>query len=533
MIRPNPVVFLAVILGILLVLGLPPLVLQGLPMAKQEGDLVHLADITLRMAAGARAHVDFMTPIGGWAFAPFAFFAGRGIGLGHSVLLGQLAVALALAPAVWWVGIGRLPRGLAGLLALTVLGLTLALVPGGTDAKLTLSMHYNRWAWAIAFVMTVVAVLPPVHPKNAAVDGLILALGATALLMIKLTYLVAFLPGLVVALLLNRQYRALLAALVFGVAAAAGLSLVLGVDYWLAYIDDLRLVAGSATRARPGAPLTVMLTGPAFIGATLTGLAAIVVARRSRPALGAALLFMLPGWIYVAYQNADNDPLWLLLLGIVFLACRTGVDARGGGRELGAVALAALVLIAPQGFNLLTSPLRALGTPLADYVPIITGNPASADFLTYELRARRVDVTRPLASAEAMAGGGPGLFGRAAPLAFAGADLPDCRADVGMTAIFGAIAGDLAALPELQTARVYVADAVEPLWLFGVGQPVPGAAPWYYDGAPGLGAATHLLVPLCPFQSAARASVLAAVAARGITTDLMRETDFYRLYSLR
>ncbi|MEZ5768654.1 MAG: hypothetical protein R3D80_14050 [Paracoccaceae bacterium] len=39
-------------------------------------------------------------------------------------------------------------------------GSALALVYGGTDPAISMSMHYNRWAWAAAFVAVALAVLP-------------------------------------------------------------------------------------------------------------------------------------------------------------------------------------------------------------------------------------------------------------------------------------------------------------------------------------------------------------------------------------
>ena len=68
--RPNPAVFIAFLVAVIVVLGSVTLAKGGFYLAKHEGDTLHLLQILFRMASGEWPHLDFMTPIGLLAFAP-------------------------------------------------------------------------------------------------------------------------------------------------------------------------------------------------------------------------------------------------------------------------------------------------------------------------------------------------------------------------------------------------------------------------------------------------------------------------------
>ena len=75
-----------------------------------------------------------------------------------------------------------------------VLFLAAGMVYGGDDVKLSLSMHYNRWAWAIVFLPLALVILPA-ERENALADGAVIGAAMAALILIKATYFVAFAPG--------------------------------------------------------------------------------------------------------------------------------------------------------------------------------------------------------------------------------------------------------------------------------------------------------------------------------------------------
>jgi hypothetical protein len=84
------------------------------------------------------------------------------------------------------------------------------------------------------------------------------------------------------------------------------------------------VVAGSVIRPYAGAPLTDIIAGPSHIGATLVGIAAVLVIRRvASPATGIAMLLVVPGFIYISYQNFGTDPQWLIFLAVLLLSLRT------------------------------------------------------------------------------------------------------------------------------------------------------------------------------------------------------------------
>ena len=109
--------------------------------------MLHLVDIVLRLEGGARIHEEVMTPLGLWGFMPVVLLGQAGLGLGAALKWGQVAVAALLLGPVIWVGLSRMRSGRWRWgSARLVLLLASGMVYGGADPKLSLSMHYNRWA---------------------------------------------------------------------------------------------------------------------------------------------------------------------------------------------------------------------------------------------------------------------------------------------------------------------------------------------------------------------------------------------------
>ncbi|RME15618.1 MAG: hypothetical protein D6801_07030, partial [Alphaproteobacteria bacterium] len=242
----------------------------GLYMARHEGDALHLMQIVLLEARGWRPHVDIETPIGILATAPMALFVRLGLGFGHAFLAAQALVAALLLPAIWHVAGSRL-RGLsAWIFSGFTLLLCMALVNGQTETGLSVSMHYNRWAWALAYVALALAVLKPLAGGVAGrLDGAIVGLAMTALALVKITYFVAFAPAVVLALLAHRAFGALAWAVMAGLALAAVVTFWAGgLGFWLAYAGDLLTVAHTPLRKAPGLPFGEMLVAPAYLGAS-------------------------------------------------------------------------------------------------------------------------------------------------------------------------------------------------------------------------------------------------------------------------
>jgi len=505
----------------------------GFYLGKHEGDTLHLAELVLRMAGGEWPHLDMMTPIGVLAIAPIAAFVGQGAGLGHAIFYAQLAVGAVLLPAVLRVAVSRFGGLWAYLYGGFVMILCVALVHGEAESATSISMHYNRWAWAVAYVVVPLAVLAPLGRPRPLLDGGLIGLGMAALVLTKVTYFVALAPGVLIVMLARRNWAMLAAAAVAGLAAAAAVTLAAGPEFWLAYLDDLRTVAGSDIRARPGEGFPQVVAAPMYMGASLTLVAAVILLRQAgRSVEGMALLFLMPGFFYIAYQNFGNDPQWLLLLAFLVFALLPspgtvngrGWDLRDGLRITGVLALA---FATPSAVNLAYSPFRHLAADTEKTLPLLPG-PVGRDIFTGQSRLYRVNLLT--------SGDLPGtVFApfreraeREDEAVLNGETLPECALESGMNAWFEVVARDLEAAG-FKGRAVLGTDLFSLYWAFGDFRPVKGSAPWYYGGLSGAENADYVVVPLCPMAPQIRAGMLESFAAEGWTLTEVRRTGLYVL----
>ena len=103
---------------------------------------------------------------------------------------------------------------------------------------------------------------------------------------------------------------------------------------------------------------------PAYAAGTLLAVGSVLWLRgrlKDEPA-GLILAVLLPGAIYVSYQNFGNDPLWLLLWGLVLFVLAQGQEKR---RSLGLMGALALAFVAAPTINIAMSPLRHILQPQA------------------------------------------------------------------------------------------------------------------------------------------------------------------------
>lgn len=535
--RANTLVLGGLLAALIALMGGAMALKGGLYLGKHEGDALHLADMVLRMAEhGQWPHLDFMTPIGVLAMAPIAAFVALGAGLGHAVIYAQILVALFLlgplvrAAGSRFDGIGALAYG--GY----VVVLCLALVHGEADTSVSVSMHYNRWAWAIAYVVIPLAVLDDRGDRRHRwLDGALIGLGMAALALIKVTYFAGFAPAVFLVLALRGQGRTLLAAAIAGLAVAGLVTALAGFDFWGAYMGDLRAVSGSEIRAEPGASLSGVIAAPAAIGGSLVLLATVIFLRQSGRAIeGLGLLLLAPGFIYVTWQNFGNDPQWLVLLGAFALLLRPDAYARNllgwplrAGLNLTAVV--ALSLAAPSIFNLAYSPFRQIFASSEGMTPLLTSRPEHADVLVREARLYRADSVRPLDAPGTPFAAYRARAERPEPAVLNGETLPECEMLAGYSAWFETAAADLTAAGFAGKA-ILVADLFSSLWLYGPFPPLEGSAPWLYGGTPGIEAADFVLVPLCPTTASSRAGMLNSLRDSGWTlTEAHRSASYILL----
>ena len=533
--RSNPLFLFAVLAVVTAALSALSLTKGGLYIARHEGDMLHLLAILFRMEQGQVPHIDFMTPIGAFAFLPIHGFMRAGFGVDQAIHWAQSAVALALFPMVWWTAWTRFHGAWAYLFGLACIFLALALVHGQTVDAVSISMHYNRWAWALAYVAVALAVLPARGRPTPLIDGAFIGLCVAALVMIKVTYVVGLAPAILLALILRHRRGALIAALVAGLLVAAAVTLWGGIGYWGAYLGDLITVTGSEVRPNPSLDLAGTLVAPAYFGGTVAALAAVIMLRRAGAEEGGLLVFLLlPGFAYVTYQNFANDPQWLVLLGLLVLMLldEASEDAAANVRRLTYVAAALLAFAAPIFINLGYSPIRHALVNTEGYAPILPNAPAHTGLQTANIRANQIDGVIPI--------DGPGsgleayatLAERAEPTVFQGETLPQCEVVLGLPGWMDGVAQDVEAAGFADGARIFVADIFASHWMFNSQAPLVDGAPWYYGGLPGIASAEYLMVPLCPALPPVREILIELLEDSDKTFDEVYRSPLYILYSI-
>lgn len=532
--RPRSLTLAGFMALVVIVLGGVPLLKGAFYIGKHEGDTMHLAELVLRMAEGQLPHLDFMTPIGVLAIAPIAAFVRLGQGLGHAIFHAQIVVALVLFLPVMRVALSRLsgvwPYAYCGFVML----LCLALVHGEAESSVSISMHYNRWSWALSYIVVPLAVLAPLGRPRPWLDGGLVGIGMGLLVLTKVTYFAAFAPAVLVAILARRDMTMLLAAVTGGLAVAALATAVAGPAFWAAYLQDLLTVAGGDARAAPGESFVDVIVAPLYMGGSLVLIATVIFLRQAgRQVEGLALLLLMPGFFYVAYQNFGNDPQWLYLVAMMAFVLRPDFGHWNGMgwdlREALTVAgIAALCFGAPSAINLAFSPWRHLASDTEDTVPMLSRLPAHRDLLSSAQRLYTVNYKRPYDRPEDPFAAWRDQAKREAVPVLNGEELPECQIEGGITVWFEIVTDDLAAAG-YGGAAILGTDLYSAYWMFGDFRPVKGAAPWYYGGLPGVENADYIVVPTCPMAFTLRSSMLAALEETGWT---LREVRRHPLYLL-
>lgn len=532
--RPNPLLLFAALAGVLALFSALSLTKGGLYIARHEGDVLHLLAILFRMELGQIPHVDFMTPIGAFAFLPIHGFIARGFGVDQAIHLGQTAVGLVLLPMIWWTCWTRFSGVWAYVFGLACIFFCLALVHGQTIDAVSISMHYNRWAWALAYIAVALAVLSPRGSAFPTLDGAIIGLCVAGLLMIKVTYVVGLAPVILAGLLLRHNRTALIAAVLAGLGVALAVTLWGGFGFWSAYLGDLLTVTRSEVRPNPSLDLVGTLVTPAYFGGTVAALAAVILLRQGGAEQGGLLTFiLLPGLAYITYQNFANDPQWLVLLALIVLTLlpETKEDAPQR-RSLPFVAAVLLAFAAPIFINLGYSPIRHALVNTEGHAPFLPNAARHRGLQTASIRANQIDGVIPL--------DGPGsnlevyadLVERAEPTVFQGEILPQCEVVVGLPGWMDGVAQDIEAAGYANGERIFVADIFASHWMFNSQAPLVNGSPWYYGGLPGLDSADHLLVPLCPALPPVRGILIELLNDSGKTFSEVHRSPLYIMYSI-
>ncbi len=491
-----------------------------------EADLLHLIDLALRFESGLRPHQDFMTPMGWLSYAPVTYLMGFGLPVGKAILAAFALAALVLLPFVSYVAITRLEGAARWLFGLYCMILMTSLVYGGDQATVSVSMFYNRWAWTIAFCIFVIILMPSRLSRSLSVsDGAILAILMMVLAGLKVTYLIAILPAFFAYLLIRRDPRLIATGVITAVILFGVMTVLMGgIGFWLAYANDLIAVSGSSVRAFPGLNLADTLATPSYLLGTLLAFFAVIFFRQNgMNQTGLVLLLCLPGFAYITYQNWGNDPKWLVLLAVLFLAGSLTLADQARQISLGA-AVAALAISSPSIINMAYSPLRHLALPAVKFEPLLAEERAQ-DIHVAMARNTRVFGTVGLSPVPDQ----PEPDDPRPPTRFRGEVLPDCKLKTGLTGIMTRMTG--AVTQALGPDRiVQVADLYDGLWLLGDVALNRTSAPWYYIGEAGFADADAIIVPLCPLSQTARSEKLDALERlHPDMQEVLRTPDFILL----
>lgn len=519
--------FFLYLIGIVAILSGVLLAKGGLFLDRHEGDALHLIEIMLRMGQGQWPHLDFVTPLGVAAFLPMSSFVKAGFGIGQSVVLAQALVAVILVPMVFYVARSRMSKGVAFGFATLILVMALALVHGEAVSDVSISMHYNRWAWALAFLAVPVAVLPARTGGSQAVDGIILGLAMSFFILGKVTFAVAFAPVLILGLVMRQAWRAMGAGLGVVVICMAIPTVFLGFGFWQAYIGDILQVASSGIRPRAGVDLPTLLLNPRFVVGNMVLAACIFVLRTGdRPEQGLILFVLAPAFFYVTYQNYGNDPKWLALLAVLMLSFGSDLKYRG-------LALAAAVLIAPSFVNMATSPFRNLIAPKAGYLAVFNIAPHT-DVHTPLNRVNRVQERRTITLKTPEFAALNQIADIEPDVEFLGVTYNACQQELGLLGIMRETAADLRRFGLGDEARIFTADTFGGIWMFGGFAAVKGGAPWYYGELAGFDNSDYLLVPTCPITPRAFKAISEEIEAlEDVEFEELRRTELYNLYMIK
>lgn len=538
--RPNSIVLTGILLGFIAVLAGLPYLKGGLYLDSHEADVYHLMDILFRMVDGQLPHLDFTTPLGILAFFPISEFLKAGLPMGKAFMAGQLSVAVLLLPVVVYAASTRLTKHQAIGFGGVVLGLVLTYTYLESSSGVTVAMHYNRWSWAISFVALMLAFCPAQNSESLRpkLDGALIGLLTTALLLMKVTFFVALIPAMTAALLVRRQPVAILSAVVTGVILIAVATVSLGIGFWNAYIADLLNVTQSEVRPNVGLSMAELLSGPHFIAVTLTGIASAMLIRRAgHETMGLVVLVLLfPGFVYISYQNFANDPTWLLFLIFLVLVYRPvagfgsigSIDVRAA---MGVISLVALLINLPSIYTTALSPIANYSFDEDRFMPFLN-DPAQDDFFVRRSRANQMTVMVALDDADGVWQKYREDAGRSEIPEVEGVRFPVCDLMAGSRAYMNEMVAQLEADEIPSGSQLFSTGLLSAFWLYGDFEPLQNGAPWYYGDLTGLENADYVLIPKCVAVERVRQIMIAELQEAQVPLTLLHDNELYALFSL-
>lgn len=272
---------------------------------------------------GQVAHVDFHDPLGSLSFILTAI-GFRVVGTTPlAILVGVVMVCAAIFVSATFVAVKRLPLLPALVFVLYVSLLVLMPVNvGDSPTVYSFAMAYNRYGWSALCILFLILFLPPrVQKKIAIADLVIASLLLVALYYLKITYFLAGLGALAVALVISDHIQANL-RLWLAVCCIVAANAV--APYNFAYLQDIAdaMVAGDARLGLRDHLLRFLENGAE--NALALGQFLIVIwlwmRRRATVKLVLACAVSIAAGLFVLSQNAQNAhiPLYIAMSCLLY-----------------------------------------------------------------------------------------------------------------------------------------------------------------------------------------------------------------------
>lgn len=481
-----------------------------------EFDVLHAIEGALRVADGERPHLDFMTPLGVMTFAPSALLLNLGLGRGAALAFSGVMIAALAIPAVYWVGVSRLTGRLRWIWGASLILLITASIFGEDVANNSFSMYYNRWSWAVTFVMLTAVAMPNNRRKSEPLDGLVLGFGLAFLALCKITFFAGFFPGIALALLYKRRWTTIIVTSVTGIAIAIVVTIYGGgLSYWLTYIADLQFVQSVNLGDRNGGWSGYIATPAGTFAMAAVLSAAVYLSKSGNRDMAVFVLLFSPGFIYSTFHNWGVEPKFL-----IFLALMIWMGAKHKPAVSAGFAFLLIGSLAPVLINISLSNLRPLGMIKTEFEKVFETETTGALMFT---SVRIHTPTTAMAFPDD-------------PYTFTTIEgdvqiFPVCTITQGNVGQDKAIMAMITSLG-LMNEGALVADAFSNYWMYGDFKRIKGAAIWQYGGAYGAEDAGILIVADCPSSIIRRQTILEGVLAAGHGLSLIEAGDRASIYRI-
>ena len=474
-----------------------------------ELDVLHALEGALRVADGERPHLDFMTPLGVMTFAPLAWLLDLGLGRGAAIAFSGVLIAAILLPAMFWVGITRLSGRLRLVWGASLILLITASVFGDTTANNSFSMYYNRWSWAVVFILLTSIILPSNKEKTETPDGVVIGAGMAFLVLCKITFFAGFFPAVVLALIYQRKWQTLAVGSITGLIIIAGVTIWAGgISYWFAYFDDLTFVQSVNLGERNGGWSGYIATPTGIFAVVSLLVAAVFLSKSDNQEMAIYVLLFAPGFVFATYHNWGVEPKY-----VIFLAFMIWTGAKKNKIQAAGFSLLLIGSIAPTLINIGLSNLRPLALDKSGFERVFEDETTGA----LMFKSERVHIP---ATSKAF----PDDLYEIKTVEGDTFLLPECTITQGNLGQDKAIMAMILSLG-LETEGALVADAFSNYWMFGEFKRISGAAIWQYGGDYGVEDAKTLVVADCPSSSIRRRTILDGIEEAGYGLSLIEDGE--------